>query len=72
LLNTGPDMRYGHQPQGESMKYASRVKTIANAVLAIQRGKEIVAWDAPGLTQVQRRRNIERLIAEVEAAVNGR
>jgi hypothetical protein len=68
MLNTGPHMQYGFAPEGEGMRYASRRKTVSDAVLVINRGKQIVAWHAPGNTQDERDANIARLRADVEAA----
>ena len=60
-------MHYGFAADGEPMRFASRRKTILDAVLAIRKGKHIVRWHAPGMTQTTRDANIVRLRAEIEA-----
>lgn len=66
-MTTGPDMNYGFSTEGEAMRYASRLKTVGDARLAKDRGKRIVALDAPGNTQAERNANIARLRADIEA-----
>ena len=66
MLDTGPNVLYGYRVEGESMKYASRSKTIQDAALATKRGKRVVEWHVPGSTRTTISQRLAKLQADYD------